>query len=289
MTYRVTDLRAFDRQLMREGRARRPRYLEPEPDCWMCPTRGAPRTREHVFGRWIKKRLPKDRLVFEPHRAGPFGLDYSDVRGPMALDTLQVGRVCAGCNNGWMASLEKAADRMLFGTDRDLDAAEALQLAHWAIKTAVVMNVSQPSPLIWTEADRHRVKVGPFERTAVSVLRVQDADANWAQGEERVWSVANDAKDAWALLALVATVRIRLNDIVLIVARLPWQMSSCAASLPGHTIWDGRKSWAVSLDALPLASDWLDGLISIDGPLPSSFWARPARDFWWTVGEVVAA
>lgn len=280
MTYQVSGLRKFDRQFLQEGRARRPRYLETEPECWMCPERGASMTREHIFGRWIKKHLPREDLVFDPHRAGPLGLDYSDVRGPMPLDALQVGRVCAPCNNGWMSRLEDFAEQALFSADRDLDAAEALQLAHWAIKTAVVMNVSQPSPLIWPEADRHRVKAGPFQRTAVSALRVEGANANWAQGEMRSLTVQTHAQEAMVLLNLVATVRIRLNDIVLITARLPWQMSGCSVSLPGKTIWDGSKAHAVSLDALPLSPDWLDGLISIDGSLESAFWANPARDFW---------
>ena len=248
----------------------------------MCPTRGAPKTREHVFGRWIMKRLPKEKLIFDPHRAGAFGLDYSDVRGPMPLDALKVGRVCAPCNNGWMSALEADAERILFGGDRDLDTSDALRLAHWAIKTAVVMNVSQPSPLIWTEADRHQVRTGPLTRTAVSVLRVQGPDANWVQGETTTWAVERDAQEAWAWLSLVATIRIQLGDIVLVVVRLPWQMSSCSVTLPGHMIWDGKCAHAVSLDELPMSSYWREGLISVDGSLTSSFWTRPAQDFWWT-------
>lgn len=253
----------------------------------MCPTRGARKTREHVFGRWVMKRLPKDVLVFEPHRAGPFGLDHSDVRGPMALDALKVGRICAGCNGGWMSALEVDADRILFGGDRDLDAADARRLAHWAIKTAVVLNVSQPSPLVWTEADRHRVRVGPFPRTAVSVLRVDGADVNWAQGEEKVWATGLEPFESAALMSLAGTARIRLNDIVTVAVRLPWQMSGCSANLPGYTIWDGHRAHAVDLDALPPSSDWLEGLISIEGPPDSAFWVRPTRDFWWAEGDAV--
>jgi len=282
MTYRVAALRTFDRQLLQQGRARRPRYLETQPDCWMCPTRGAPKTNEHVFGRWIIKRLPLETLVFEPHRAGPLGIDYSDARGPMPLEQLKVGRVCAPCNGGWMSALEADADRILFGADRALDTSDTQRLAHWAIKTAVVLNVSQPSPLIWTEADRHRVKYGPFPRTAVSVLRVQGTDVNWAQGEQRTWNGERNNPETWSLLSLTTTVRIRLKDIVFVAVRLPWQMSSCSVTLPGQTIWDGEQVHAVSLDALPLAPDWLGGQINIRGSYSSSFWARPAPDFWWT-------
>ncbi|WP_402374989.1 hypothetical protein [Isoptericola rhizosphaerae] len=206
MTYRVADLRAFDRQFLQNGRARRPRYLELEPDCWMCPARGRPKTREHVFGRWIMKRLPGDLLTFEPHRAGPFGRDHSDVRGPMGLDALKVGRVCATCNGGWMSALEVDAARLIFQGDRDLDVDDARRLAHWALKTAVVLNVSQPSPLVWTEADRHKVQSGPFARTAVSVLRVDGADVNWAQGEQKAGVVGHDPLEVAALMSL-ATLR----------------------------------------------------------------------------------
>lgn len=281
VSFRVADLRSFDRQLMEQGRARRPRYLEPEPECWMCPARGVPGSREHVFGRWIKKRLPTEALIFQPHRAGPYGLDFSDVRGPMPLNALQVGGVCASCNNGWMSSLEADAEQMIFGSDRDLSVADTLRLAHWAIKTAIIVNLSQPSPLIWPETDRHRVRNGPISRTAVSVLRVEGADANWAQGEMSSWGGPREGvHEATTLLGLVAKIRIRLNDIVLVVARLPWQMASCTISLPGRQIWDGRNAFPVSLDEVPLTSNWLDGHIAVSGDLRSAFWERPERDFW---------
>ncbi|WP_425953344.1 hypothetical protein [Xylanimonas sp. McL0601] len=234
-----------------------------------------------MFGRWIKKHLPPEKLVFTPHRAGPFGLDRSDVRGPMPLDALQVGRVCACCNNGWMSNLEDDAERILFGADRDLGAGDAHRLAHWAVKTAVVINLSQPSPLIWAEADRHRVQSGPFSRTAVSVLRVDGADIDWAQGEGSSWLTDGSGPTVTAALgAMVTTARIRLNDIVLVVAHLPWQMAACSVSLPGHMIWDGRSAHPVSLDALPLASSLYEGSIHIDGTVATSFWAQPALDFW---------
>lgn len=88
MAYRAADLRTFDRTLFAEDRARRSRYLELTPSCWMCPAGGQKRTREHVFGQWIMHELPENLLHFTPHRAGPFGDAESDKRGPIHLRTL---------------------------------------------------------------------------------------------------------------------------------------------------------------------------------------------------------
>src|SRR5690625_2649186 len=178
MAYRVRDLRGFDRQVFKEGGAKRPRYLERQPFCWMCPTTRGVATREHVFGRWLMELLPRESLEFTPRRAG-LGHDYSVARGPMHLEKLRVGRVCAECNHGWMSRLEVEAKRMLFGTRRRLAESDATRLAHWALKTALVLNVSQPAPLVWNEADRHRLRFGPLERTWVSVQRVEGVAVHW--------------------------------------------------------------------------------------------------------------
>lgn len=285
MAYRVAALRNFERTIFKEDRARRSRYIELAPDCWMCPAVGQKRTREHVFGQWIMRELPKDLLYFTPHRTGPFGDAESDKIGPMHLGTLQVKRLCEGCNSGWMAKLEGHARRALFGAGRDLDASESMRLAQWALKTAVVLNVSQPSPLVWNEADRHRLKHGPFERTFVSALRVAGQDVNWLQGEGAGWAGPFDPTTA-GVLALLPNARIRLNDIVLVTARLPWQIANSSVTLPGKTIWDGEAAHSVNLDALPLAENWLDGDIIIEGSVSSAFWEVPSIDFW--VGDLAA-
>lgn len=279
MTYRVADLRGFERTIFRRGGARRSRYLELEPNCWMCPAVGKKRTREHVFGQWIMYELPEELLYFTPHRPGPFGGEESDRRGPMHLKTLQVRRLCEDCNSGWMSELEVHARRMLFGARRDLGPSDSKILAHWALKTAVVLNVSQPAPLVWNEADRHRLKRGPFERTFVSVLRVSGKDVNWGQGEGADWVGPRDPATL-AVLALMPNARIRLNDIVLVIVRLPWQMANSSVALPGRILWDGTAAHRVNLDELPLADDWLDGRIMIDGSMSSAFWRSPALDFW---------
>ena len=281
MTYRVADLRRFDRELFVDGRARTPRYLEVQPTCWMCPAQDVAVTREHIFGKWVRKYLPAADLVFEPHRAGPLGLDFSDARGPMPLGALQVGRVCASCNNGWMSRLEDHAERVLFGADRSLDVDGALRLAHWAVKTAVIINVSQPSALTWPQQDRHRVRTGPFERTAVSLWRAPRADANWAQGGPVIGLTRLDPAEQMTLLALAPNVRIWLNDIVLLVVRLPWQMHGYRLRLPGHTIWDGAAAQPVHLDAVEQVEDWRGDLVQLDNEAASAFWAEPSLDDHW--------
>lgn len=279
MAYRVADLRNFDRALFSEGRARRSRYIEVEPNCWLCPAVGTKRTREHVFGQWIMKELPEDLLYFTPIRTGPFGDAESDKRGPMHLRTLQVRRLCRACNGGWMSKLEARVKPMLFGVRRKLDASQALTLAHWALKTAVVLNVSQPSPLVWPEADRHRIKSGPFERTFVSLLRVSGRDINWLQGEGVTW-VGPMGPLVLPVLALMPNARIRINDIVLVTARLPWQIAKSSVSMPGSTIWDGQVAHDIDLDDLPLATSWMEGTIDIEGVTSSAFWREPPLDFW---------
>lgn len=255
----------------------------------MCPAVGRKRTREHVFGQWIINEMPENLLYFTPHRGGASGEYQSDKRGPMHLKKLQIRRLCDECNNGWMSELEVHAKRMLFGARRDLGPSDSRVLAHWALKTAVVLNVSQPAPLVWNEADRHRIKSGPFERTFVSVLRVAGKDIDWVQGLGAEFDFAGPPDPtAFRALALLPNARIRLNDIVLITVRLPWQMASCSVTLPGRTIWDGRNAHAVNLEELPLAGHWRDGEINITGSTSSAFWQTPATDFWCGDGSFPA-
>jgi len=106
--------------------------------CVFCGNR--PVTLEHVFPRWLAEYLGQrdtvtivgDSLAQTPYRRYA-SLSYSS----------QVKRVCASCNNGWMADLEDAASsvwKRIFTEQVALSLSDSrLLLARWAMKTALMI------------------------------------------------------------------------------------------------------------------------------------------------------
>ena len=66
----------------------------------------------------------------------------------LTLENIREGRICSGCNNGWMSDLEQSCRETLSGLIRarvlpeQLSEEECLSVARWAAKTAYVLNSS---------------------------------------------------------------------------------------------------------------------------------------------------
>jgi len=110
------------------------------------------RSLEHVFPLWLLKELGiSDQQVSAVHLFRSPEADSSmkvlGSRG-LALENIKEGRICEGCNNGWMSDLEHSCREVILSLVRarrapeQLSQEECLSVARWAAKTAFVLNSS---------------------------------------------------------------------------------------------------------------------------------------------------
>lgn len=109
-------------------------------------------TREDFTPKWLSRDInrhlrPKDKWQAVEIRFGgdsPYR-ERSRIVGGASVEKPAI--VCARCNNGWMAKLERAVQPilgpMVLGQPVDLDAAALCTLATWATKTALVFELVQ--------------------------------------------------------------------------------------------------------------------------------------------------
>jgi hypothetical protein len=104
------------------------------------------KSNEHVYPQWFLKEFKLYGQVTKPTITAP---DGRVVRTRThVLGSYKAGRVCEGCNNGWMARLEGAAKPLLISLMRAqrplsaLDEAERLLVARWALKTACAVDLA---------------------------------------------------------------------------------------------------------------------------------------------------
>ena len=112
--------------------------------CAFCGATGR-LTGEHLWPDWLRQFLGDKKAPF-PHRATTTvtgGYDRQWRRPPF---TLTVNEVCRSCNNGWMSELEGKAKPlltpMILGEPIKLDEREQRTLASWAVKTAMVYQLT---------------------------------------------------------------------------------------------------------------------------------------------------
>ncbi len=116
--------------------------------CVFCG--GSPVTKEHVFPQWLNRYLPPGRQQLEQARYGEGAFDRT--RQSLGLD-FTVKKVCAPCNNGWMAKLESDSKSVLepliirqnLGL---ISLRHQRQIALWATKTAMMADQVQRTPLL---------------------------------------------------------------------------------------------------------------------------------------------
>jgi hypothetical protein len=98
----------------------------------MCLRADRAMTREHVFARWLVRRLHGGRLIASDATRS------SAVPERIARVT---ANVCADCNAGWMSVLEDSFRRAVFGRPRvgTLQAPDRVTLSRWFTKTALLL------------------------------------------------------------------------------------------------------------------------------------------------------
>jgi hypothetical protein len=152
--------------------------------CIFCQSDG-PMSKEHTFPAWLQAVFPASE--FGPPRARFF---QGDLEGPPYADfpisgvaTQSYRAVCVGCNTGWMAGLEgrcrPQVTEMATGHPGRLEMPDQIQLATWAVKTAMVceMTLADPRPLFdQTDRDLVRTEVRPPASVLVRVAAYEGRD-----------------------------------------------------------------------------------------------------------------
>jgi len=101
---------------------------------------------EHIFPKWIQEKYElSDDVLLQTHfsEKGEVLSDRHHV-----LDKHVLGRVCNGCNNGWMSNLEGDAKPIIINLAdsniqlKDIDCDGRLTLAKWACKTAFAIHAA---------------------------------------------------------------------------------------------------------------------------------------------------
>jgi len=121
-------------------------------------------TREHVFARWLVRRVHGARLLVP-----------AAVQG-VALAPLRIARVtadvCADCNAGWMSSLEVSFRQAIFARQRVgmLQRPDRITLCRWFTKTAILLAYAHGGALLGA-AHRHQLVVGMPDDVEVYLAR----------------------------------------------------------------------------------------------------------------------
>lgn len=130
--------------------------------CVFCGTEGK-MTSEHIFPLWTRETvLPDVRGDSGYIFRGPSGR-FEVVPG-MPVASLQVKRVCASCNNGWLAGLEDRAKALLSrpiqGNPKTFQFMDVHTVATWAYKTCILADLAStrvltPLSFRWLHQRRH--------------------------------------------------------------------------------------------------------------------------------------
>ena len=168
---------------------------------WTCPICGEPgkRTREHVFARWLS-----DLFGVASHPITLYSSRGGKLWSARGLDT--VVSVCATCNSGWMSELEVAFRAVykdaILGYPRTLNGADLTTLAHWATKTALMLQPhlsgmgevvhvptghrralprgTPPGTRVWLGAYAPRTRYVFWQHAPMALARQPAGDSTWA-------------------------------------------------------------------------------------------------------------
>lgn len=260
-TYGVSQLRKFDRSILATRMPAADRVLETVPFCWLCPATSGRQTREHVFAQRLLREFPIEHTLMSPVRftAAHRGSVVASQRGEFPATALVAGKVCAECNNGWMSQLETDARPYLLGSAAVVEGDSAEMLTRWFVKTAIVINVSQPYRLLWHSTRRHQVQTRVPDNVVVSLYRTATADVTWTQGAAitlgRHQAGLNTAEAANLTTNLTHMCRIQIGTLVGAVLAFPWQLSASTWTMPGELMWSDRRSHEVDLSDLPVMAE----------------------------------
>ena len=227
-----------------------------EQKCIFCGDRllGS-RTREHVLPEWLAEFLNISEASIQPTHFSDEGDVISSRHHP--IDQLLCGRVCGGCNNGWMSQLENSNIEVLkdlIQGKRDiinLNPTEKGNLARWACKTAYALHAASNYRKIIPDEHFHLIKNGAFA-SGVFILGksfenpspwVQSSDAeknsvfSWMQNS--MWWVsmqpeANRDEEARNLSPESYKISLQIGGLLLLVAFHPMKNTQLALDAAFH-------------------------------------------------------
>jgi hypothetical protein len=155
--------------------------------CMFCGEKAS--TREDVWPVWLMSRFPISSTARLNAECGGRTLG----NWPTPKPKLQVRRLCASCNNGWMSKLENEAkpvlESILDDKLKDIDVSAQLTVARWGVKTAMVLDVIE-SNRRWFYSDDERKMM----RVALSVPRRTSVWIAKCVNQPNIYSAAKDLR-----------------------------------------------------------------------------------------------
>jgi len=130
-----------------------------EPCPW-CLRDDRPMSREHIFARWLVRRVHGARLV------------PSEAADAERIARVTTG-VCAECNAGWMSVLEDSFRRAVFARPRTgaIQAQDRIILSRWFTKTAMLLAQTRGATTLIGPADRWQLVAGMPDGVEVFLAR----------------------------------------------------------------------------------------------------------------------
>jgi hypothetical protein len=245
--------RAYDQELIDRGASLAWRVKERVPFCWMCRATAGKRAKEHIFPLWLQREVAAERESWSPTHFDSFGREISS-RGPHPTSALLAGEVCQKCNGGWMNELEARFRAVMFPPPRVIDEAAGAVIAHWFVKTAVVLNTAQNYRLMIPRGTRHAVKHGVPRDMRVFLARMPDPpdQLGFAQQAGHVIGVVATEKmgaHAIELLQQAYVCSLRVRDLVAaVVYAAPGGWARPAEDMTELHPWPGE---AIPWESLP--------------------------------------
>lgn len=266
--------------MLRSGNSPDTRILETMPNCWFCGEKTYPQTREHIFSKVIQSHFEDSELHFNPTTfASRYGYKAHHELGPFKGNNLVAKKVCSKCNSGWMSKLEPIAAENLVATKPEyLDSSTSTLLANWFMKTAALLNVSQPTILCWPQQDRKRLITEPTLNASVLLFRTTDFNLNWLQGGPFLSSYQSEFCQDCMLkfLALTHQIAIHVGEYIGLVIFIPWQISNTEIQSDGTPLWVKGDPFEGKLD-VPFVKDIYSPNLSLE-LLPNPFYQFSKQD-----------
>jgi hypothetical protein len=160
--------------------------------CLFCGT-AARLSREHVWPRWMISVLPAGHHFSSRGTLGRYngqaGARFGDVFESVDSCSWTARAVCGTCNNGWMSTLESAAQPtlspLLTGESAKIRGADITVVFRWAVKTAIMIGAGTGNPwqLEPRQAKALRSGSAPKLISRVSLARVPQGLDGWAHVE----------------------------------------------------------------------------------------------------------
>jgi hypothetical protein len=221
---------------------------------------------EHIFPQWLSAHYGARTELVTPHRVSAMTGELLSERPSKPLSGFKTGDVCGECNNGWMSQLEDRVRPIPTAEKRTgrLTPDEAGALAPWLVKTAAVLNVSQPYRLLFPVSDRHALATGIPDRAMVRIFkaRTQNGLVDWVQGAPSAslspQRVPNQVAQSLQERTLIT--HIRVGNLVGVVILVPAPLSAPKVVVEhdaSRRIWplpDTLPTWG----GLPVRKDYFD-------------------------------